>query len=560
MKHVRTMLSVGAFVSAPLGALIACGANGGGTAAAGVGGNTMASAGHGGSSASSGQTSSGNTMSSTGTGGAANACPPCLQTSQCASGSLCAQFADDQYCAPDCSTNSCAADRTCTPVHGADGTNIRVCIPNTNVCGGMMTGAGGASTSSTSTGTSASTTTTSSSSGASSTTRASSSTTTASSSSSASGGTCTHSPCVAGGALVASCEACVATVCAGDAYCCNTKWDAQCVGEAAGPCSCSGTTSTTTSSTTTSSGTTTSSSSSSTTSSSGSSGSIGPGGGTLSTLSFAIVGDTRPPTEDDTSGYPTAVITKIWQDVEAASPRPAFAITTGDYMFASPSHTPGTQSQQMGFYMGARAAFSNILFPAMGNHECDGSTGDNCYACGSACNNVSGSCIGGWCQTPNFTVFASKMLAPINQTLPYYTININGTGNAWTAKFVYIACNAWSPTQATWLGSQLATPTTYTFVVRHESPGTSGAPCVTASPSADSITTAHPFTLIIAGHTHTYAYYSSEKLVVVGNGGAPLSNSVNYGYVIARQQPGGKILFSEYDYATNALQSSFSVQ
>ncbi len=90
--------------------------------------------------------------------------------------------------------------------------------------------------------------------------------------------------------------------------------------------------------------------------------------GPLSTLSFAIVGDTRPPTEDDTAGDPTAIITKIWQDVEAASPRPAF---------------------------------SNPMFPTMGNHECDGATADNCYACGSTCSCVGGSCVGNFCETPN---------------------------------------------------------------------------------------------------------------------------------------------------------------
>ena len=37
-------------------------------------------------------------------------------------------------------------------------------------------------------------------------------------------------------------------------------------------------------------------------------GTAGPQGGVLCDLTFAIVGDTRPPTEDDTSGYPTANI------------------------------------------------------------------------------------------------------------------------------------------------------------------------------------------------------------------------------------------------------------
>jgi hypothetical protein len=279
-------------------------------------------------------------------------------------------------------------------------------------------------------------------------------------------------------------------------------------------------------------------------------------------LSFAIVGDTRPPNEDDTAGYPTAVITKIWQDVQAASPRPAFAITTGDYMFASPSHTPGTQSTQMGFYMSARNNYTGVMFPTMGNHECDGTVGDNCYACGSACNNVGGQCIGGVCKTPNYTVWESAMLAPINQTSPYYTINVNGTNNAWTAKFVFIACNAWSPAQASWLASALTPSTTYTFVVRHQGTIATTAPCLTGTGSnnADTIISQHPYTLLIAGHTHTFAYYQSEKQVIVGNGGAPLSGSVNYGYVIARQQPGGSIQFTEYDYATNAVNQTFSVQ
>jgi hypothetical protein len=78
--------------------------------------------------------------------------------------------------------------------------------------------------------------------------------------------------------------------------------------------------------------------------------------------------------------------------------------------------------------------------------------------------------------------------------------------------------------------------------------------------NADTIISGHPLTLLIVGHTHTYAYYASEKQVVVGNGGAPLSGSVDYGYVIARLQSNGSILFNEYDYATNAISNTFTVQ
>jgi hypothetical protein len=288
---------------------------------------------------------------------------------------------------------------------------------------------------------------------------------------------------------------------------------------------------------------------------------VGPGGGTLSTLSFAILGDTRPPTLDDTAGYPTAVITRIWQDIQAASPRPAFAVDTGGYMFASPSHTPSQAQPQLATFAAARSAFSGVLFPAMGSEECDGATVDNCDACGTACNAVGGTCVNGTCQTPNLAAFVSTLLGPIGESLPYYTIHINDTRGAWTAKFVFVACNAWSTTQATWLDGELSAPTTYTFVVRNEDSVANTAPCLsgTGANNADAILAQHPYTLLIAGHTHTYSYYAAQKEVVVGNGGAPLSGTVNYGYVIARQQANGTMTFTEYDYSTNAVGSTFTV-
>jgi hypothetical protein len=276
------------------------------------------------------------------------------------------------------------------------------------------------------------------------------------------------------------------------------------------------------------------------------------------------VGDTRPPTEDDTAGYPTAIITQIWQDVEAASPHVPFAVSTGDYQFAGPTHTPPQQAIQIGYYMTARANYSGLQFPAMGNHECDGATQDNCYACGSACSNVGGSCMSNVCITPNGTAWGNAMLTPINQSVitPYYTINVTTTNPAATAKFVFVACNAWSAAQASWLATELGKATTYTFVVRHEGTTATTGPCLSGSGSmnADTILSGYPYTLLIAGHTHEYAYYSNEKQVIVGNGGAPLTGSGNYGYVIARQQSNGSFIFNEYDYQTNAVSNSFTVQ
>jgi hypothetical protein len=267
-------------------------------------------------------------------------------------------------------------------------------------------------------------------------------------------------------------------------------------------------------------------------------------GGTLDTLSFAIVGDTRPPNEDDTAGYPTAVITKIWQDIQAFSPRPAFAVTTGDYMFANPYASQG--AAQMSLYLGARAAFSNVTFPAMGNHECTGGTASNCGT-----GNANG-------ITNNFTTFLTQMLAPLKVTKPYYTVSIGSTAaNAWTAKLVFVAANAWDATQSSWLDGELAKPTTYTFVVRHESLNVTETPGV--SPS-QAIIAKHPYTLLIVGHTHTYQYSQYDHEVIVGNGGAPLSGAVNYGYVVAEQRADGAMVFKSYDYMTNAVVETFAVK
>ena len=68
------------------------------------------------------------------------------------------------------------------------------------------------------------------------------------------------------------------------------------------------------------------------------------------------------------------------------------------------------------------------------------------------------------------------LLAPIEQTSPYYSININAIDSSWTSKFVFIAANAWDSTQSSWLSGVMAQTTTYTFVIRHESTGTSGPP------------------------------------------------------------------------------------
>jgi len=42
---------------------------------------------------------------------------------------------------------------------------------------------------------------------------------------------CAHDKCIAGGKLTSGCDACVTQICAADPYCCSTQWDSQCVSE-----------------------------------------------------------------------------------------------------------------------------------------------------------------------------------------------------------------------------------------------------------------------------------------------------------------------------------------
>jgi hypothetical protein len=269
---------------------------------------------------------------------------------------------------------------------------------------------------------------------------------------------------------------------------------------------------------------------------SGSGSNIDGGGG----LTFAIVGDTRPASIDDTANYPTAIITKVYQDI-AATPA-QFVISTGDYQYAST--TGSDQAPQIALYMQARANYSGPSYPAMGNHECTGYTNSNC---GSG--NPDG-------ITRNYTEFANAMLAPINQTLPYYSETIAGSDNSWTAKIVVIACNYWTDAQGTWLSQQLAMPTTYTFVVRHESVADmSSTMCAASQTTVD----ANPLTLLIVGHTHEYAHEARAKEIINGIGGAPLTSGTNYGYTIVTRTPTGTLTVTTFDYSTRAVIDTFSI-
>jgi len=293
------------------------------------------------------------------------------------------------------------------------------------------------------------------------------------------------------------------------------------------------------------------------------SGSVGASGGSISRLVFGVVGDTRPASEDDVSGYPTSVITKIYQDIQALSPRPPLVLGTGDYQFSSTSDN-SEATQQIDLYMQARGGYSGAFFPAMGNHECG--VGSGCSTSDN-CNCVSGQ---GGTNTANLQAFLSGMMAPISQTKPYYSVNVNAMDNSWTAKFVVTAANAWDSTQQSWLQTTLAQKTTYTFVVRHEPTDSSTLPPGVAG--VDALLTQYPYTLLLVGHTHNYGHWTSysgtpscgsncppaSRAVVIGNGGAPLSSTkYDYGYALFSQRCDGAIVADEYDYMTGATDSYF---
>jgi predicted phosphodiesterase len=130
---------------------------------------------------------------------------------------------------------------------------------------------------------------------------------------------------------------------------------------------------------------------------------------------------------------------------------------------------------------------------------------------------------------------------------------VNG---AWTAKFLFVAANAWGTDQQTWLDTAMSRQTTYTFIVRHESASANTAPGVDPS---EAIMFKHPYTLAIVGHTHTYRRESQQQ-IIIGNGGAPISGGVNYGFGLFSQRPDGAIQVEMIDYQSGQSSQQFAVK
>jgi hypothetical protein len=180
----------------------------------------------------------------------------------------------------------------------------------------------------------------------------------------------------------------------------------------------------------------------------------------------------------------------------------------------------------------------------MGNHECNGYTDSNCGP-----NNPDG-------EPANYTEFMSRMVMPLGETQPYYIERFAASDGSWSAKFIFVAANAWGATQNAWVNLMETEPTTYTFVLRHEPPESNTAPGVGPTTL---IAARFPLTMLITGHTHTYQHVPAYREIIVGNGGAPLTSNFNYGYVIVQRQSDGTLEVTSKDYQSLAAVDQFNI-
>jgi hypothetical protein len=270
----------------------------------------------------------------------------------------------------------------------------------------------------------------------------------------------------------------------------------------------------------------------------------------VTNLSFGVVGDTRP-SSSTTGHYPSSVntiITAIFNGLQAQGV--PLVVSSGDFAFSSTG--AGSALPQYQDYMAARAHFGGTFLPTMGNHECNGFTDSNCPP-GSV--------------TGMYTDYINTIVSPsTGQTSPYFSALYRATDNSWSAKFVFVAANAWNTAQQTWLQSTLNVLTTYTFIVRHEPANDARAPGVTPSESLmSSAFSAGHLTLSLTGHTHlvqlpggtqpygdpfgsTLAYET-----IIGAGGAPLDAGPAYGYAVStRRSSDGAIVTQVYQAANSS--------
>jgi hypothetical protein len=270
-------------------------------------------------------------------------------------------------------------------------------------------------------------------------------------------------------------------------------------------------------------------------------GTVGPTGGKVDRLYFTFHGDTRPMSCNDANGYPTTIITSIFN--REAGLDPEFGLDLGDHMFVC-SGTLNEAQTQMGLYMNAAKNLPKTLFMTMGNHECS-SSASYCYLNSTQ---------------PNYKAFMAA-LAPVS-TVPYYTFDVQtDTG---LATFVVVADNAWDTTESSWLTTTLTKAdgaAKYTIVMRHHPIDN-----VDLATMMDewNIIKSHKYSLFLTGHTHEYKHDlgldGSGRTGRMGNAGAPLDNNFPYyGYGVVQQGIDDRLYVFVYDQATGNQMDTWSV-
>jgi hypothetical protein len=245
-------------------------------------------------------------------------------------------------------------------------------------------------------------------------------------------------------------------------------------------------------------------------------------------LRFAVFGDVRPPNFDDTANYPTMVVDAVMDAIQAQGAQ--FAVGTGDYMFAY-DNSASAANAQLDLLLAAERRFSGRVYHAMGNHECTTASTSNC---------PTGN------ESTLVQAFHTRLIP--DRAAPYYD---------WTtptplgdAHFVVTAPNAWSDAQAAWLTTALAASgVRYTFVIAHEPPTSTTVPPGTAPIEMAMNASASPVTLRLYGHVHYYRHMGTN-VIVVGNGGAPLSGTsagAVFGFTIVEQRADGDVVITAYE-------------
>jgi hypothetical protein len=248
---------------------------------------------------------------------------------------------------------------------------------------------------------------------------------------------------------------------------------------------------------------------------------------------FTAFGDVRPAYRTDP--YPTVCGT-IWGHISAQNPHHAFVV--GDYIEQDTNMFTDFLNAMHGNY----AAAGPVHF-VVGNHEAN-----------------------------YFNTYTSVMSEGLVNGQMYYSID----DMAQNAKYVIIADDAWDATQKSWLQSELANPTRYTFVFRHHPSkfGAGSSSNFEALPPVDNtyataaaeiiavIDTGKP-TLVIAGHSHFFGMSKNHwtdptghaREVIAGNGGAPLATDQPgfppnyYGFTLFQVLPSGSVAVIAYKSA-----------